>query len=77
VKQDAHEFFNFIINDMADVLLSAQKANKEPSSASKLREAKTWIHDIFEMLVTNETKCLCCETVSAMLCISLHAHCIN
>jgi ubiquitin carboxyl-terminal hydrolase 12/46 len=67
LEQDAHEFFNFIINDMADVLLTAQKGNKEASSANKLAgEAKTWIHDIFEMLVTNETKCLCCETVSTI-----------
>lgn len=23
----------------------------------------TWIHDIFEGTLTNETRCLCCETV--------------
>lgn len=23
----------------------------------------TWIHDIFQGALTNETKCLCCETV--------------
>ena len=24
----------------------------------------TWVHDIFEGILTNETRCLCCETVS-------------
>ena len=27
--------------------------------------AKTWIHSIFEGVLTNETRCLCCETVTS------------
>jgi ubiquitin carboxyl-terminal hydrolase 12/46 len=31
--------------------------------ASLQSQSKTWVHDIFEGTLTNETKCLCCETV--------------
>lgn len=24
---------------------------------------KTWVHEIFQGMLTNETRCLCCETV--------------
>ena len=27
----------------------------------------TWVHDIFEGILTNETRCLCCETVRTIL----------
>ena len=33
------------------------------SSGSTAGHKRTWIHDIFEGTLTNETKCLCCETV--------------
>lgn len=32
----------------------------------------TWVHDIFEGILTNETRCLCCETVSQPWKISCH-----
>jgi hypothetical protein len=32
-------------------------------SAALLTEHKTWVHHIFEGILTNETKCMHCETV--------------
>jgi ubiquitin carboxyl-terminal hydrolase 12/46 len=34
------------------------------SSISVNKESKTWIHEIFEGILTNETKCLSCETAT-------------
>ena len=31
--------------------------------ASGLPRGSTWVHDIFQGTLTNETRCLCCETV--------------
>ena len=36
----------------------------------------TWVHDIFEGILTNETRCLCCETVSEVI-ISLLTVCLR
>jgi Ubiquitin carboxyl-terminal hydrolase len=60
--QDAHEFYNFIINDMAEALLAL--VNRDlPEGAEPAKS--TWVHDLFQGVLTNETKCMCCETVSA------------
>ena len=51
---------------------SKSSANSEYSTASSAHNQpkpppeRTWIHDIFEGTLTNETKCLCCETVSKL-----------
>ena len=34
------------------------------STQNKSPPEPTWIHDLFEGTLTNETRCLCCETVS-------------
>ncbi|CAM9699129.1 unnamed protein product [Phaeothamnion confervicola] len=116
LQQDAHEFFNFILNDMGDTLVDLQKKQQQEKSAAaeegsaaaaaggtaattgagagtggqagsaaaggaqhgrhmpygnggttsvgEVPPPKSWIHAIFEGVLTNETKCLCCETVS-------------
>lgn len=33
------------------------------SSGQNGKTDPTWVHDIFEGILTNETRCLCCETV--------------
>jgi len=73
MHQDAHEFLNYLLNEVADLLTKEQKEekkqqiegvdNKEKSSAQS-EETKTWVHQIFEGTLTNETKCLGCETVT-------------
>ena len=55
-------------------------ASSEYSTASSVQSQpkpppeRTWIHDIFEGTLTNETRCLCCETVCALHQLCLHIH---
>eukprot|EP00002_Diphylleia_rotans_P032464 TRINITY_DN6822_c0_g1_i1.p1 TRINITY_DN6822_c0_g1~~TRINITY_DN6822_c0_g1_i1.p1 ORF type:complete len:301 (+),score=65.06 TRINITY_DN6822_c0_g1_i1:53-955(+) len=73
MHQDAHEFLNFLLNTIAETLEKQQKASIEnvtsmesiPPSLRCSEGKKTWIHEIFEGTLTNETKCLCCETVTS------------
>ena len=70
-QQDAHEFLNYLLNTVADLLAGnsqsmigfliflstlAQHPSGEPNPS-------TWIHSIFQGTLVNETRCLCCETV--------------
>jgi len=79
MQQDAHEFLNYLLNSVAD-LLQAEKNSTESStsvrSGASLPELgasapnsnkpdPTWVHEIFQGTLTNETRCLNCETVSA------------
>ncbi|PFX19475.1 Ubiquitin carboxyl-terminal hydrolase 46 [Stylophora pistillata] len=88
MQQDAHEFLNYLLNTIADLLQGEKAKEKEKdkhsstssvSSKSSVSSAgttnggsqqnnktePTWVHDIFEGVLTNETRCLCCETVSS------------
>lgn len=89
MQQDAHEFLNYLLNTIADLLQGERAKEKEKdkhsstssvSSKSSISSAgmingvstnqngkpePTWVHDIFEGILTNETRCLCCETVSS------------
>lgn len=94
MHQDAHEFLNFILNDIVECLrkesaLVAQqqrrrRADSDPAAegkealanghvngagssaadAEKRGDAKTFVHDLFEGQLSNEVRCLCCETVT-------------
>eukprot|EP00051_Salpingoeca_urceolata_P002423 m.50072 g.50072 ORF g.50072 m.50072 type:complete len:382 (+) comp12122_c0_seq2:86-1231(+) len=57
-QQDAQEFLNFLLNHVSECI---SKQDSGPTAPP--RDAKTWVHDIFEGSLTNETKCLTCETV--------------
>lgn len=48
-QHDAHEFFNYLINYLDDCL-----GGKD-----------TWIQDIFQGTLVNQTKCLACQTVTS------------
>ncbi|KJE97465.1 ubiquitin specific peptidase 12 [Capsaspora owczarzaki ATCC 30864] len=87
MHQDAHEFFNYLVNTLVELLQreikdarQLQQASRKSSAASgsaaaaaaptsssapTAKEIKTWVHDIFEGTLTNETKCLTCESVSS------------
>ena len=65
---DAHEFLNFMLNDMCDVLDKENRAKREASGAhastSESIGGSNWIHDIFQGVLVNETRCLQCDNVT-------------
>ncbi|KAK8606979.1 hypothetical protein V6N13_052730 [Hibiscus sabdariffa] len=83
MHQDAHEFLNFLLNELVDILekeVQAAKSESETSSPSektangpknpqangvKKEPLVTWVHKNFQGILTNETRCLRCETVTA------------
>lgn len=88
MQQDAHEFLNYLLNTVADILLEEKRNStggqkvtakstdqnctvaggaKHIVSSEQACSAKdrTWVHDIFQGTLTNETRCLNCETVSS------------
>nr|XP_002736998.1 PREDICTED: ubiquitin carboxyl-terminal hydrolase 12-like [Saccoglossus kowalevskii] len=66
MQQDAHEFLNYLLNTIAD-LLQAEKQGGKPKNGNdnQIKPEPTWVHDIFQGTLTNETRCLCCEAVSS------------
>uniref|UniRef100_A0A131XAQ7 Ubiquitin carboxyl-terminal hydrolase n=1 Tax=Hyalomma excavatum TaxID=257692 RepID=A0A131XAQ7_9ACAR len=105
MQQDAHEFLNYLLNTIADIL-QAEKQQQQQNSQTNAKGNKcsssgdaahpttggpmasagataqgvqnqvggagqhpkpepTWVHDIFQGTLTNETRCLNCETVSS------------
>lgn len=75
MQHDAHEFLNYLLNTIAD-LLQVEKQNQQKGlkssstpplpSVNPVNSPKpdpTWIHDIFQGTFTSETRCLNCETV--------------
>ncbi|OEL33018.1 Ubiquitin carboxyl-terminal hydrolase 4 [Dichanthelium oligosanthes] len=81
MHQDAHEFLNFLLNELVDILekehnaareslqnLSLQKNLNGPingqTNGSHKELAATWVHKCFQGILTNETRCLRCETVT-------------
>ncbi|KAL6083922.1 hypothetical protein STEG23_026583 [Scotinomys teguina] len=74
MQQDAHEFLNYLLNTIADIL---QEERKQEKQNGRLRNSDvdtednnstpdpTWVHEIFQGTLTNETRCLTCETISS------------
>ncbi|PUU78031.1 hypothetical protein B9Z19DRAFT_1101602 [Tuber borchii] len=82
--QDAHEFLNYVLNQVIENhgykngnavtnstpakssgTLTPVNASSAASTASLTSTSSTgWIHELFEGLLTSETKCLTCENVS-------------
>ncbi|KAH9914909.1 cysteine proteinase [Epithele typhae] len=83
--QDAHEFLNFLLNQIVEEMEAAVKkaglgekskedlstsiatlSTQPPSSTTtaQMHDA-TLVHRLFEGVLTSETRCLTCETVSA------------
>ncbi|GAA6004829.1 uncharacterized protein JCM10292_002532 [Rhodotorula paludigena] len=72
LQQDAHEFLNYLINSVAEILEKDEKkrAAEEGRAPSMVgtgfgAHAQTWVHSLFEGVLTNETRCLTCETVTS------------
>lgn len=88
-QQDAHEFLNYLLNTIGDLLNEEQNehnvntvdhstnSNTQQSKATDSSTTtnannsqqnstnKTWIHEIFQGTLTNETRCLNCELLSS------------
>ncbi|XP_070022939.1 ubiquitin carboxyl-terminal hydrolase 3-like isoform X2 [Nicotiana sylvestris] len=81
MHQDAHEFLNFLLNELVDILEKESHASKSLTASSPEKVANgscngksngvkkeplvTWVHKNFQGILTNETRCLRCETVTA------------
>ncbi|GAA5885971.1 hypothetical protein JCM5296_007047 [Sporobolomyces johnsonii] len=72
LHQDAHEFLNFLVNALAEILEKEEKRRAEEEGRAPSvsgtgfgEHAKTWVHSLFEGVLTNETRCLTCETVTS------------
>ncbi|CAG4985039.1 ubiquitin carboxyl-terminal hydrolase 46 [Colias croceus] len=78
MQQDAHEFLNFLINHINEIILaernqSTLKLQKTSGSGESVTcngsvpqsAEPTWVHEIFQGTLTSETRCLNCETVSS------------
>lgn len=63
MQQDAQELLNYLLNEVADVLQKRQKAAGGKRVEGQ-HAAKTWIHEIFQGVLANETRCLECETIT-------------
>ncbi|KAK2914135.1 hypothetical protein Q8A67_002534 [Cirrhinus molitorella] len=92
MQQDAHEFLNYLLNTIADLLQEEKGQERQQNgkvvqnggsgsaggggggggSGSSTGEGETeektqqtWVHEIFQGTLTNETRCLNCEAVSS------------
>uniref|UniRef100_A0A182R1X5 ubiquitinyl hydrolase 1 n=1 Tax=Anopheles funestus TaxID=62324 RepID=A0A182R1X5_ANOFN len=100
MQQDAHEFLNFLINHINEIILAERNQAKAgsggggagstggkstaggtanglangnganngtdgPGSNGSNSTEPTWVHEIFQGILTSETRCLNCETVSS------------
>ncbi|KAI9362897.1 hypothetical protein DFJ73DRAFT_956578 [Zopfochytrium polystomum] len=72
MDQDAHEFLNYTLNAIAEILMRhkseylelLRRSGADPQKPPDQIPFTSWIHDLFEGQLTNETKCRTCETVT-------------
>lgn len=78
MQQDAHEFLNFLINHINEIILAERNQGKTKTSSNGVTVGEsassnssspntepTWVQDIFQGVLTSETRCLNCETISS------------
>lgn len=76
MQQDAHEFLYFLINHINDIIAAERQQNSTTNNINKSKGAgengtthsssePTWVYEIFQGIVTNETRCLNCENVTS------------
>ena len=84
-QQDAHEFLNYTINEISDLVrcdderaaklakkdqiplpnTDAQSPPADDNAEDAARKKRTWVHDVFGGVLTNETRCLNCECITS------------
>lgn len=65
MQQDAHEFLNYLLNTIGDLLSAEKIPNGSLNGGNNHCASNTWVHDIFQGTLTNETRCLNCESLSS------------
>ncbi|XP_051976073.1 ubiquitin carboxyl-terminal hydrolase 12-like [Xyrauchen texanus] len=89
MQQDAHEFLNYLLNTIADLLQEEKSQERQQNGKvvqnggggggggggghgsstgegeTEEKTQQTWVHEIFQGTLTNETRCLNCEAVSS------------
>lgn len=80
MQQDAHEFLNFLINHINEIILAERNQGKSKTTlngsgvtvnenistnSGSASSDPTWVHEIFQGVLTSETRCLNCETISS------------
>ncbi|KAJ2767526.1 hypothetical protein IWQ57_003915, partial [Coemansia nantahalensis] len=69
--QDAHELFNCLLNEILENVaaiskrLGLERFTGAPLEGPNWFQGRTWVHTLFEGLLTNETRCLSCESVTS------------
>ncbi|KAJ2125844.1 hypothetical protein IW147_000615 [Coemansia sp. RSA 720] len=68
--QDAHEFLNYLLNEIVENVAKINGAKGLRCTGAPLNgpshfQGTTWVHALFEGLLTNETRCLSCESVTS------------
>jgi ubiquitin C-terminal hydrolase len=65
MHQDAHEFLNFLLNNVVECLRNEMADSLRCKRIGPPKPPpRTFVHDIFEGQLSNEVRCLCCETVT-------------
>lgn len=57
-RQDAHEFLNFLLNEMVETLERDEKDRTQRLGTPAQLPIRTWVHDIFHGKLVNETRCM-------------------
>ncbi|CCU99341.1 unnamed protein product [Malassezia sympodialis ATCC 42132] len=67
MHHDAHEFLNFLLNQVGEDLEKKQsKKQRKQSVTSPTGDMnKTFVNRLFQGVLTNETRCLSCETITS------------
>lgn len=72
--QDAHELLNFVLNRIGEDIVDEAKSDGRMNDLSVGEQnlvhnvepnGKTMVHRLFEGILTNETRCLTCESVTS------------
>ncbi|WWD20236.1 hypothetical protein CI109_104712 [Kwoniella shandongensis] len=66
-QQDAHEFLGWLLNQIAEEIEIADRSLKVQGKEvpQGTGRGKTFVQNLFEGVLTNETRCLSCETTSS------------
>ncbi|KAJ2747554.1 hypothetical protein GGI20_000379 [Coemansia sp. BCRC 34301] len=69
--QDSHEFLNYLLNEIVENVeainrdMGDEGCTGAPLHGPNQLLGNTWVHTLFEGLLTNETRCLSCECVTS------------